>query len=48
MGRRHLTPGTAEWHAFNVGLLVTNLELPAQRPGCDSRGHIAHRADAGA
>ncbi len=27
MGERHLSPGTAEWHAFNVGMLVTNLEL---------------------
>jgi hypothetical protein len=27
MSGRHLTPGTTEWHAFNVGMLVTNLEL---------------------
>jgi len=27
MDERHLTAGTVEWHAFNVGMLVTNLEL---------------------
>jgi hypothetical protein len=27
MSGRHLAQGTPEWHAFNVGMLVTNLEL---------------------